>query len=204
MPRSTINIALLVAFLALTACASTSLSNSWKNPQYTGGPIGKVLVVGISTQTSVRRIFEDTFSEALRAAGVEALASYTLIAEDGQIPEARLKAAVEQSGVQGVLITRMVGRESQISVTPVPMPPPYYGGRRYYYGYYPSAWDGYYEPVSVQQFITLISETVLYSRDDPQPAWSGITRTAEPEDVRKATEDFAKVVIGALRKEGLI
>ena len=164
-------------------------------------------MVGISSQASVRRIFEDTFSEALRAASVEAVASYTLIAEDGQIPEDRLKAAVEQSGVEGVLITRMVGRESQVSVTPAPMPPPYYGGRRYYYyyyGYYPYTWDGYYEPVSMQQFITLVAETVLYSRDVPQPAWAGITRTAEPEDVRKATEDFAKIVIGALKKEGLI
>ena len=204
MPRSTFSMALLVAFVTLTGCASTSLSNSWKNPQYAGGPIGKVLVVGISSQASVRRIFEDTFSGALRATGVEAVASYTLIAEDGQIPEDRLKAAVEQSGVQGVLITRMVGRESQMYVPPVAMPPPYYGGRRYYYGYYPYAWDGYYEPVTVQQSITLVAETVLYSRDVPQPVWSGITRTPEPEDVRKATGDFAKVVIDALRKEGLI
>jgi hypothetical protein len=206
MPHSTISIALLVAFLTLSACASTSLSDSWKNSQYAGGSIGKVLVVGISTQASVRRIFEDTFAQELGAAGVEAIASYTLIVEDGQIPQDRLEAAVEQSGVQGVLITRMLEKQIEYSEVPSPMPPPVAVNPRlrYYYGYYPYAWVGYYEPVSVRRFTTVVAETALYSRDVPQPVWLGITRSPEPNDVRKATEEFARVVIGALKKEGLI
>lgn len=198
--------ALLIVAACLCACASTSLDNSWKNPKYAGGPVGKVLVAGISNQASVRRVFEDTFVDSLQAAGVEAVASHTLIPEDGQIPEDKLKAAVEQAGAGGVLITRMIKRETELSTVGSPMPPPMVVMPRsvYYHGYYSSAWGGYYEPVSVTQFTTVVAETTLFSKDDPESVWSGTTRSMEPKDIRKATEDFAKVIIAALKKEGLI
>lgn len=198
--------ALLVIAAGLCACASTTLDNSWKNPKYGGAPIGKVLVAGISNQASVRRVFEDTFVDSLQAAGVAAVASHTLIPEDGQIPEDKLKAAVEQAGAKGVLITRLVKRETEISTVGSPMPPPAIAASRavYYHGYYSSAWGGYYEPVSIQQFTTVVAETTLFAKNDPESVWSGTTNSLEQKDIRKATEDFAKVVIAALKKEGLI
>lgn len=35
-------------------------------------------------------------------------------------------------------------------------------------------------------------------------AWSATTRTQEPKDVTKATAGFAKVMIQALKKDGVI
>ncbi len=190
----------------LSACASTSLDNTWKDPQYSGGPVSKVLVVGVSTQASVRRAFEETFAQALTEEGVQAVPSYTLIPEDGRIPEEALKKATEQAGVDGVLITRMVGRTTDVSVYPssAPMPPPGFGMRRGYYGYYTGAWVGYYEPTTVQTTNYVIAETTLFRKDAPEPVWSATSRTVEPRDVRKATEGFAKIMIDELRKQGLI
>lgn len=188
----------------LSACASTSLDNTWKDPQYSGGPVSKVLVVGVSTQESVRRTFEDTFAQALTQQGVQAVASYTLIPEDGKIAEDALKKAAEQSGANGVLITRMVGRQTDVSVSPSPMPPPGFGMRRGYNGYYSGAWIGHYEPTTVQTTDYVIAETTLFRTDAPEPIWSASSRTLEPLDVRKAIEGFATVMIAALRKEGLI
>lgn len=201
---STLRYFLVVLVSTLSACASTTLDNSWKDPQYGGGPVRKVLVAGISNQSGVRRTFEETFARALTQAGVPAVASYTWIPADGQIAEDVLKKAVEQAGADGVLITRMVGRETDISITPSPMPPPVYGMRPYYYGYYTGAWIGYYEPATVRQYNYIVTETTLFRADAPEPVWSGTARTLEPRDVRKATEGFAKIMIAALRKEGLI
>lgn len=195
---------LAALLLVVAACATTEVTNTWKDPQDKAGPVGKVLVVGISTQASVRRAFEDTFSKALADAGVQAVPSYTLIAKDGQIEEDVLKKAVADTSADGVLITRMVARESDVVVTPSPMPPPYYGGRRYYYGYYTGAWSGYYEPSSVQQFKYIVAETTLFRAQAPEPSWSATTRTEEPKDVAKSTEGFAKVMIERMRKEGVI
>jgi hypothetical protein len=204
MMRSTARYAVLILVAAVSACASTTLDYSWKDPKYTGGPVRKVLVAGISNQASVRRVFEDTFAQALMEAGAQAVPSYTLIPEDGKLPEGSLRKAVEQAGADGVLITRMTARETEVSVTPSPRPPPAYGMQRHYYGGYSGAWMGYYEPDTVQQFNYAVTETTLYRTDAPEPVWAGTARTQDPRDVRGATADFSKVVIAALKKAGLI
>src|SRR4051812_20795114 len=108
----------------LFGCASTSLDDSWKDPNYSGGPVSKVLVVGVSTQAKVRQDFEETFAQALNRKGVQAVASYTLIPENGKIPEDALQKAIEKTGADAVLITRMVSKTKEVSMLPATMPPP--------------------------------------------------------------------------------
>ncbi|MFN0039372.1 MAG: hypothetical protein ACKVP2_07675 [Burkholderiales bacterium] len=190
-----------VLLVALCGCATTELTNTWKDPQYNGGPVRKVMVVGISNQASVRRTFEDTFAEILKANGVEVVPSYIVVPEDGQMSEDKLRAAVEQSGAGAVLITRMVAKQTETAVT---APPPVGVYHRTYSGFYSGAWVGYYEPVTVQQFHYIVAETTLFVGNNPQPVWTATTRTMESKDIRGATEGFAKPVIAALKKEGLI
>ncbi len=191
-----------VLLAALCGCATTELTNTWKDPQYNGGPVKKIMVVGISNQASVRRTFEDTFAEILKAKGVEAVSSHTVVPEDGQMAEDKLRAAVQQTAADAVLITRMVEKQTDTAVT---APPPPIGAYRHTYtGYYSGAWIGYYEPVTVQQFHYFVAETTLFVAERPEPVWSGTTRTMESKDIRAATEGFAKPVIAALKKQGLI
>ncbi|MGH8767892.1 MAG: hypothetical protein ACREVT_06860 [Burkholderiales bacterium] len=193
-----------VLLAVLCGCATTELTHTWKDPQYRGGPVKKIMVAGISNQASVRRTFEDTFAEILRTNGVEAVPSHTVVPEDGQMAEDKLRAAVEQSGADGVLITRMVERQTETTIPRATPMPPSIGARHSYYGYYSGAWIGYYEPATVQTFDYIVAETTLFVAANPQPVWSGTTRTMESKDIRAATEGFAKPVIAALKKEGLI
>jgi hypothetical protein len=138
----------------------------------------------------------------LRAKGVEAVPSHTVVPEDGQLAEGRLRAAVEQSGADSVLITRMVEKQTDAQVVPAPTPVGAY--RRTYSSYYSGAWLGHYEPVSVQEFHYVVTETTLFVLEHPEPVWSGTTRTMESQDIRAATEGFAKPMIAAMKKAGLI
>jgi hypothetical protein len=191
---------LLVAALLLGACASTSLVNQWKSPDFSGPPLHKVLVVGVTNQPSVRRVFEDEFAAALRAAGVQAVQSYTVIGQDGQAEQSVLEQALGKVGADAVLVTRLVRREQQTQVTPSYYPPPAMG----FYGWYSSAWVGYYEPPSVYTYDVVTVDTSLYSPPRSKLLWSGITETFAPTDVKKSTADYAKVIIGALRKDGFL
>jgi hypothetical protein len=196
----------LVLVAMLSACTATTLENSWRDEKYSGGPATRILVIGISSDASVRRTFEDIFAQALTKAGVQAVASHTLIPQDGRIAEDDLRKTVEQAGANGVLITRMVERQKANYVTSATVPPSMYGTRRYYSGYYTSAWSGSYEPVAVQQFNFdyVVTETILFRSDAPEPVWSGTARTPDPRYVREAAQDFSKAMISALKKEGLI
>ena len=73
-----------------------------------------------------------------------------------------------------------------------------------FYGWYSAAWVGYYEPPMVYQYDVVTSETSLYSPPQSRLVWSGMTETFAPQDVKKETRGFAKVIIGALREQGII
>ena len=185
----------------LAACASTSLVNQWRDPGFGGPPLRRIMVVGVTVQPSVRRVFEDEFVAQLRAAGVDGVQSYTVIPEDGQAGKEILEQAVEQLHADGVLVTRLVNRTVQTQVTPgFYQPAPVLG----FYGWYSAAWIGYYEPPMVYQYDVVTAETSLYSPPRSKLLWSGTTQTFAPTEVKKETAGFAKVIIGALRKEGII
>jgi hypothetical protein len=186
----------------LAGCASTELTNSWRDPEYSGH-LTSLVVVGVSKQAAIRRIFEDAFAAQLRSKGIRAVPSYTLIPQDGPIEETRLRAAVESTDTDGVIITRLVDVRSKVTVMYPGSPvAPFYAP--YYYGYYSSAWAGYYEPPVVQQYDIVTSETTVFARGRAQPVWSGTTETFAPGDLAKETVDFAKVVIKNLEQRGLI
>jgi len=162
----------------LSGCATTELTNNWKNPEYSGEPTSKVLVVGIADHAGTRRVFEDTLAQALTKRGVQAIASYSVVPTRGKITEEELVKAVERTGVNGVLITRLVRRETETLHAPESMgtAPTAYGMRRRYYGYYDTAWSGHYEPAMTQTIEYVIAETALFRPDVQEPVWSGTTR----------------------------
>ncbi len=194
-------LALLLTLVA-TGCASTTLTNSWRDPNYEG-LMTSMVVVGVSKQASVRRVFEDEFAAQLRSRGIRAVPSYTLIAEDGPVEESRLRAAVESANTNAVILTRLVKVDRTLTVSPS-YPPLMYDQLPYYYGFYSRAWLGYYEPPIVQQYDVVTAETTVFARGRADPVWSGTTETFAPGKLKKETSEFAMVVMDALAAEGLI
>lgn len=189
--------AILLMSVLATGCASTELINSWRDPNYTE-TVTSLVVLGVSKQASVRRVFEDEFAAQLRSRGIRAIPSYTLIDDDGPVDEERLRAAIESANTDGVIITRLVRIQNETAVTPTVAAP-----RPYYYGYYSRAWVGYYEP-NAYQYEVVTAETTIFARERAAPVWSGTTETFAPENLKKETAGFAMTVIKALEKEGLI
>jgi hypothetical protein len=185
------------ALLVLAGCASTSLVNQWKAPDYRGAAPKRVLVVGITAQSSIRRTFEDQFVLQLKVAGVDAVQSYTVLPEDGQVEEARLKTAVEDARADGVITTRLVKAEQKTQVTPG-----YYGPVPTvgFYGWYSSAWMGVYDPPQVYQYDVYTSETSLYHVSDGKVVWSGTAQTTAPgSNIEKEIAQYAELMIKAMR-----
>ena len=194
--------AVVLAMLSLAGCASTSLTSQWSSPGFSGPPLKKLMVAGVSNQSGPRRNFEDEFVAALKTVGVEAVQSYTVIPMDGQADQAVLEKAVRDVGADGVLITRLVKTQRETRVEPGRIYGPGYG--RGFYGWYGSAWGGVYEPARVYQYDVVTAETTVYGLAADELIWSGTTRTFDPRDVAKETPGFAKIIIDALKKQGII
>lgn len=192
-----------VVALVLAACASTpKLTGSWRDPQFTGPAPAKLMVLGISRSDVHRRVFEDGFSNALRAAGKGGVAAYTELPEQGVIPDERIQAAVRKTGSDAVLTARVIRVDRQVDVRPGMAPMPYGPYGRGFYGWYGSAWS-MSQPDIVQYDVVTI-ESTLWDMRSGKIVWSGTSETTQTSDVAKLTEGLAQVLIAKMKGDGVL
>jgi hypothetical protein len=189
----------IFAAVVLAACQTTSIRSAWYDPGYTGGPMKKIAVVGVGTNLANRRVFEDIFAQKLRAAGVDAVAGYTVIPDDARAAEAPFAAAVEKSGAQGVLMVRLLGVDTKTQVYTTMVSGGFgwgpYGGM---YG------PGWYPVTDVQQYDVANVEASLYDVKTRKLVWAANTETFNPSSVTQETPGYADLIIGQLRARGLL
>jgi hypothetical protein len=192
---------LLVALSFSAGCASSKIVNEWREPDYVPPPFKKLVVLGISKDSVLRRTFEDEFVAQLRANAIEGLPSYQVIPEEGPVSESRLLNAVKQTGADAAIMTRLLRVERRAQVTPGYYNPyPVHG----FYRWYSAGWTGFYEPPRVYNYDVYTSETSLYDLNQDRLVWAGTVQTTDPGDIRKEIKNYVKTVIEAMRENALL
>jgi len=199
-----------------SACSTTSVVGSWKNPDYTGA-IRKIYIVGIAKQETNRRIFEDEFRRKLETYGVIGIPSYKDLAEPHNASKEAIAAHVRKTGADSVLMTRIVSKRTEEVVTPGRITTygagPYYGYPHpytpdpYYHqwgSYYDRSYDTVYEPATVTKLQVVTIEANLYEAKSGELIWSAQLDTVMKPDTQKQVADFIEAVAKDLRQQGLL
>ena len=182
--------ACVVALMA--GCSTVSVNDQWRDPSFAGPPLSNVLVVGISRGDTMKRVFEDVFSQQLQAAGVRAERSYA------RLPQGATSlnlSDLKTTGIDGVLTTRVQRVEQKVNVTPSG---PSYGG---FYGWYGSAWAS---TPDVHQYEVVTLETSVWDVKSEKLVWTATTQGVRTNDLTQATKDLAATLIPKLKSEGVI
>jgi hypothetical protein len=187
--------------LTLSGCSTaTPIVSEWRNPAYASAPFKRIMVGGPSGETSVRRTFEDEFVVQLRAAGIDALASYRYISEDEGIDENNLKQAAQKARADAVLFPRSVKMEQKTNYGPTF---PYLS-----FGIFGSnvgaSWSGLSGAPSVQRYNEYTSEATLYDVAKNEVVWTGTIKTTEPENVQTTIKAYVEAVMKALDEQNLL
>lgn len=198
-------IVVCVAIL-LNACASTKLTEVWVDEARKNKPVSDVLIIGVTEEEGVRRSFEAKFVKAFQAEGAEAVSSANVIKIDGErkLEKHEIMKAVYKYDNDSVLITTLVSIDSKQEYRPPRMYGGYYGGWGFYdhYGY------GYshvrYDPGYSVTHTTFRLDTNLYDVKTEKVLWSGVSQTMNPKSDNKLVDDVIKVVMNALKKNGLV
>lgn len=188
----------LLGVMLVTACTTTQLTSVWKDPSYQARP-AKIMVIGLAKKPEVRRLFEDEFVRQLKARGTEAIASYTVVADNQQGDRAAIEAKVKELGADSVLITRLVKKETVKVYVPgtAYSPPPYYGTWPAYYGN-PSS-GGY---VAEDEYA--IIETNLYQVSNEKLVWSASSETLMGDSNRSLITTYIEVLVKAMSYNKLL
>lgn len=178
--------AAVVMLLAVTACAGpTVLNTQWKDSQFTAKPMRSILVVGITKDTTNRRVYEDAMVAQLTARGVKAMPSYLFAPESGPMPIEVMEKALTDFGAAGVLLTRVVNVSQSVRVTPGSTPrrmSPRSSrnmGMRGFYGFYDGMWaSSFHSPPTITVQENVGADTSLFETKSFAIVWSASTTTA--------------------------
>lgn len=202
--------------MLLCSCAGTSVKQTWKSPDYTGGAVGPVAVLTVEERGLIRVGMENRVALELESTGQPAVRTHEMLSlreirEDKQSAATRLREA----GAQTVLITRLITSEMQArsfragDERYAPVTTGYSPG----VGYGPYDWYGFYT-VAFQDMSTVWSsqskriylESSLFDLTNGQRLWSCLTDTMLKESTDRVAEmdPLAHKIVSALRKDGLV
>ena len=190
--------------VALVGCATTSeFVNMWKSPNFAGPGPDNVLIVFASKDALHRRGYEDAMALQLRATGIKAVQSYTVLPDD-RIDKDAIVRLVKEGGYNGVIAARLSGVSQEQNYVPGYVSTvPYYGGWGGWYG----GWYGaVYEPGYMTTTTIARIETQVWQVGGPEPSmiWTGMSETVDPQQTKNLANEIAEVTIETLQKAGVL
>jgi hypothetical protein len=198
----------LLAILCLAALplfADTRIVHRWVLTGLPMPDVQKMLVAGVMENYLIRQEFEDEMKKQLAKFGVEGVQSYLVLPPKNEMMEGELKQRIKESSLDSVLVVRpkAARTESQEVVTGgVYTPPPGY------YSFWPY-WNmayGNFVPTSsyTREDVIVRVEFNLYNTRTEKLIWSGETDTVYSKDFEKLGKNYAKTLVGQLKKDKVI
>lgn len=193
----------VITVCLLSGCSSTSVTGVWKKSDYSGQPLQSILVVALAGNKDNKILWENIMADQLSQSGLSALASTNSFPGDPEITKDEIVEFVQNQGIEGVLVTRMVDTKKE----KVYYPPT--GRYNNHFGnYYPYAYNRVYTSGYTAGYTsthtTVLLETKLYLADTQELIWSMSSDTFDPRSLNQLAESVGKKVINNLKKDNLV
>ena len=207
MKRFLMHSFLAVCALAWFGCATTAFQSTWKSPDAKPLQLGdrKVVAVFVSRDPLLRRVAEDAMAREITARGAVGVAAYTFLSDSEVRDREAAQAKAASLGFAAAAVMRVVGRETQYRHEPPAMivwaRPPY---RRIWGDYWGWGWGTVWAPGYLREERIVKVETLVYSLEDDQLVWAGVSRTLEPLRIESFIAELAVAVSEEMARAGLI
>lgn len=203
-------IALLVCVsLLLGACAGPKVTRVQPLSESADAPYGNVLVVTLFKSFDMRRYFEQEIVKQLKARGINAVASTSMMNTKTAINLDTFVAMVDKVNSDAVLLTQLVDLSTTSKVKDRSPEASYNLRPTYYVNVWSVELTEYVEPPGLEFKHSLTMATQLFSVRNEEPVWAIETNSKIAEDINGQTRgstiaDEAKAIINAMSRDGLL
>jgi len=187
-----------LGLVLLAACASTKVVEHWSDPDF-NAKLKNIMVLSLNQSDKSRRLFENSFLDALKQRKIQSLASYTLLPSNEDLDKEKVKSAINGSDIDAVLVLRSVKITMEERYVQAQTTGTRYNSFYAYVGEYRPTYSSY---TTDDKLVHL--ETNLYAVDGEKLIWTGKTETSNPSDVHAYLVDLTKTVLDNIDKTGFI
>jgi hypothetical protein len=190
--------------------ATSTSTKVTKDYDYQGGALTKVLIIGVLADPQLKLVFENTLVTQFRNAGRESVAAHTILPLDQELTKELIRSRIVDTGIDGVLITRLVGAgmvQQETLRTNAPTEPnaaldDTKSSDSDMYGHYSSVYQTVHAPgyaVDTPQV-----EVKLFEVKEETAVWN-LTRSIEnPHGRSQIIEQLGETIVESLLEQGLM
>ena len=186
-------------------CSTTTLLTSWRDSSVPSYSLKKPLIVSIVQKPLIRKKLEDSFVQSFKNIGIDAIASYTLFPNLGDLEPGTVQGKLPSIGCDSILVIRLLDVKTE--TVHVPARTDVYGGRPAYYGSYGGYYANSVSVVSSPAYNYVekkyIAESNIYDGIDGKMIWTGATETEDTAAIDSAVADFTKVLMKDIRAKAI-
>ncbi|MGB5418447.1 hypothetical protein [Algibacter sp.] len=202
---------LLLIFILAFSCSNAELIDNWKNPDIDVYSANKVLVVGMTSNSTARRKFEKQFQSEIRSRGIEAVTSMDYFEPSFTLEKKteeelnQLESRLIADGFDTVFFTKVMGVEDRIVYKE--------NYRRYdnthkrFREDYLRYQDAFYNPDYYHEYSVYHSEISMYCicpTKDRELIWKGYIDITDPQSIGDTVNDYVNLVMVILEEQQLI
>jgi hypothetical protein len=192
--------AVLCVLLTAGCAGQRQMTDLWRDPSFTSGPVRNVLVVALRRDPVRRRMWEDAFVKELGGRGVTATPSYQLY--PAAVPDTQdVIEAVRSKGCDAVLVSIRLPDEATTTYVPASVTRQMITTQGYY-GAFHTHWRDVLNPGHTEADEVIRVETDLWGGG--RLIWSGTLRTLESVGKLSAHSAVSKDIAPVLEAHGMI
>lgn len=199
---------LLLILAAVTACTSTRITSTWKEPSSTPVTYKKILVIALSQpDNALKQQMEKHLVDDLESHGIQAVSAYEQYGPKAfeNMNEQDALAKIQNTGVDAILTIVLLDKSkeqyyvhSRMSFTPYAI---YYNR---FWGYYTTLYDRVYTPGYYVNNTDYFWESNLYDVASKTLVYSVQTKSFNPDNSQALAHEYGQLIINNMIKEGVI
>ncbi len=189
-------------------CApSAEIVGSWKNENVVPQTYNRIVVAAMTDNMQVRQALESQLVTELKAKGIDAVPSMSMLSAGSVDDAATLLGKVQGEGYGGIMTVAVVEEKTDVQYVPgttAYAPINRFGWYNTFGGYYnywrPTLYNqGYYERNKVY-----FLETNVYDTSTERLIWSAQTRTYDPATLETMANSYAEATVSKMIAENII
>jgi hypothetical protein len=197
---------LTVVTIALAAGAvvfAAKFKSTWKAPDvdrlnFAGK---KIAAVVISDDQDLQVSTEEELARQLTALGLQGVPSYRVAPREVLREKGAARGFFERSGVQGIVVLRVVSADKEVTYTPDVWVSTVYADPWSYYAY---GWNSAIIGVNRREDLVVTVETLVYDLSRLKLVWAGVSEKTNPKGAQKLVKELVGNIVDEMRKEGLV
>jgi hypothetical protein len=195
----------ILVLVSIAGCGPTlNIRQTYEDEAYAGKTYENVLVLAVAADYNARSRFERSLASAIESPTVAAIEYYEIADGDQVLTREKILAAIERHGYDGVIITQIGSRESEVSVRSGTKETKVSRRDDRTVDFFRYNYDVLNNPNEINVAMTVVLVSDFFDAEDAKRIWTAESTIGDKENIQYLVDDAAAMIADRLTRDGIV